>query len=234
MPNPVIIPAAKGAQLKKVHFPSFERKPANYFKDIITDEAVGAPADVPPQELHAAISSEVERERRIMRVAAKRDAEQQFNAGVAEGRNHAAAEISAAVELLKQYAQVLLAERGELRKAAEKHAVELAVEIAREVIGTELSIRPPAVAEAVEHALRNAADASAVTLRVSKEDVALLDDAAKKWIGAAGLPAQIELRADATLSRGDCYIDSAAGTVDARIESQLLHLRDGLLRGIKP
>jgi flagellar biosynthesis/type III secretory pathway protein FliH len=232
MANPNIIPAAQAKQLRTIDFKSFDRKPYNYFKDVIADEA-DAPLAMPRVDVQAVVDTELARERERLKAEFGTEASARFQAGVEDGRRSASAELAAALDLLKQYGSVLSAERAELRKQADQHAIQFAIDIAREIIGVELELRPDAVADAVEHALRSAADASSVTLRVAAEDLQALEAATKKWIGSAGLPAQIELRTDASLKHGDCFIDSAAGTVDARLESQLKHLRDGLLRGAK-
>ena len=230
MKKRVIIRKPDPATFRQVTFPSFDRRPSNYFRDLIAEDTEERAAPHTVADAQAIAATEVERERRKLKAAATREAEARYAEGVKRGREESAAELSAALDLLKQYAQLLLAEKAELRKTAESRAIELAIEIGREIIGAEFSIRPAAVVETVERALRSTVDASAVTLRVAADDLAVLEDAARKWMGAAGLPAQIELRADTTLRPGDCFIDSATGTVDARIESQLQHLREGLLR----
>jgi flagellar assembly protein FliH len=68
-------------------------------------------------------------------------------------------------------------------------------------------------------------NANSVTLRVHPEDLRLLEGARERLTaeGISGTP--IDFKADSTIGRGGCLIDTESGLLDARLDSQLERLR---------
>jgi Flagellar assembly protein FliH len=88
------------------------------------------------------------------------------------------------------------------------------------LLSEELRLRPEHVASVVERELARVRRARNVTLRVHPADLALLE-------GADTLRTRLELlgtltlRADASLERGGCVLETDLGEVDARLETRL-------------
>jgi flagellar biosynthesis/type III secretory pathway protein FliH len=126
-------------------------------------------------------------------------------------------------------ATVLLA-RAEERAAriveeAREELTALAVRMAEKILGEELRLRPDAVCAIAQQCLSTSPAARNLRLRVSPEDLPLLQ-AALPRLGRAG--ARLELQADESISRGGCLLQSELGEVDGRLEVQLARLAEAL------
>ncbi|MHB0877387.1 MAG: FliH/SctL family protein [Anaerolineae bacterium] len=112
---------------------------------------------------------------------------------------------------------------------AEPQLVDLALAIARRIVGAELAANPVLVAEVVAKAIDEARGAGHHTIHLHPDDVRLIGTfLPQAAIDAGGR--EWELVPDGNLSRGDCYIETALGSVDARLETQFREF-ETLLRG---
>jgi flagellar biosynthesis/type III secretory pathway protein FliH len=160
----------------------------------------------------AAVRAAEEEAARILAAAAlerervRRDAAE---AGRAEGLARAAAALASAQ-----------AARDALLAGAAAELGGLAVSIARRILGRELALSPEAVAAVAARAVREVRARRDVTVRVSPSD----EEAVRR--AEPGLAALLErgalsVRADPALQPGDVVVESEAGRVDARVETQL-------------
>jgi len=122
--------------------------------------------------------------------------------------------------LAVQVAARLEAER--IRAEALPGAQALAARMAQKIVGRAVALDPPVMAEIAAQALEAArARAGRLVLRVHPEDLATIEGQRPRL--AARLAEGVELRvvADPTVSRHGCIVDSPAGRLDARLETQL-------------
>jgi flagellar assembly protein FliH len=220
-----IIRAADAKQIDTAKFRSFDRRPVNYFRDVLTDEAREAALQLNEQEMQERIEAAVVAERQRMQELAKREAQDRFKAGLAQGRSEASGEFKRGVELLNEYARMLQAERKEMLERYEQSAVKLAFTLAEKVIGQELETDPKAVAQIARNAIAQVTDAQQLTLRVNPQDAEYLKSMQADLMTLLSSNAQLDIRGDQSVRRGGCLVESEQGTLDARIESQLATLR---------
>lgn len=172
--------------------------------------------------------------------AAALDAHERAQAMIAEAERQAAAVLGAAraeaSEIVASARSRAEAEVLELQLAARREAERvradavpgaqaLAARMARKIVGRAVELEPHVMAEIAAQALAAArARTGAVVLRVHPDDLATLQ--AERPQLAARLAKAVELRvvADATVSRHGCVVDSPAGRLDARLETQLAAL----------
>jgi flagellar assembly protein FliH len=147
-----------------------------------------------------------------------------FEAGVAEGR----AQVAGAATALAEIAQGVEALAGQLQQDAVREATALAVEVAARVLRAELAARPERVADVVRGAIRRASDRSALVARVSPQDLAACRAAAPEIMEQMGGIARLEVVDDPRVSPGSCLLETAAGDVDATVESQLARILEAL------
>lgn len=137
-------------------------------------------------------------------------------------------------EGLAQVTELLLAARvqGEaLRRQAVSSLVSLAIRVAEKVLATEIQMRPELVKARVLGALEQVAWCRRIVIRVSPEDLELLER--HKGDLLARLPeASVDLIADPEITRGGCRIDSEAGQIDATLESQLAAIERTLMETV--
>jgi len=104
--------------------------------------------------------------------------------------------------------------------AAEGELTELALEIARKVLGRELALDPDAVGAVVARCLAAAGARQRIVARVHPEDLARVEATLPRLRADAGA-ALLIAEADPTLARGDCVLETEAGQIDGRLETQL-------------
>jgi flagellar biosynthesis/type III secretory pathway protein FliH len=171
-----------------------------------TAEALLAAAAVEAARLRA----EVDAEREAARAAAAL-------AGRREGLAQAAAALAAVAEVRRARLAGLEAELGQT-----------ALEVARAVLGMAFAESPEALGSLARRALELARDRREVVLRVSPGDAPALRGEAGALAALLHRCPALEVREDATLARGDVVVETEAGRIDARIETQLAALARAL------
>jgi flagellar biosynthesis/type III secretory pathway protein FliH len=132
-----------------------------------------------------------------------------FAAGHADGMASAAA-------ALARVAEVEAARLAELDAAV----VEVALEIARRVVGREIATRPADVLDMARRALRAAAGAGDVVVRVAPTDVGTVREALPALQAACDRGA-LSIAEDPGLDPGEVVVETGGGRVDARVAAQL-------------
>jgi len=146
-------------------------------------------------------------------------------AGEAEGR--ALAEAAFTTLLIEARA-----EADRVRRAALPAAQTIAVRMAEKIVGRVIALDATAMADIARQALEaSRARAGAVSLRVHPDDWAAIETARPAL--AARLAKAVELRVipDAAVGRHGCVVESAAGRLDARLETQLAALERAAFGG---
>ncbi|MEZ4339423.1 MAG: FliH/SctL family protein [Sandaracinaceae bacterium] len=141
--------------------------------------------------------------------AARRDAEAERAAMRAELA--AEAEATARAQLASALIGVETARDAAVAEARAS-ALAIATAVARRIVGDALAAEPERVRAMVERATARVARARRTTVRVHPDDLALVES----------LPATCV--ADASLTRGDCVVESDLGDVDGRVETQIARL----------
>ncbi|MFZ5434423.1 MAG: FliH/SctL family protein [Calditrichota bacterium] len=223
-----IIRSEQGTNLPHATFRQFERRPVNYFKDILTDEDHIAEPQASEDEIRARVDEAITEERERQRQAYDQELQKQFQAGLAKGRTEAAADLKRGIELLEQYARVLQAEKQEMADKAEQSSVELAFSIAAKILDSELQIQPEKVRDVVKSAMRQVLDCDQIRLRVNVDDFRYLKEVQADLQSLVSSDVPLEIRADDSVARGGCMIETEKGALDARIATQLETLRVSL------
>ena len=110
----------------------------------------------------------------------------------------------------------------------EQEILHLAVKIAEKIIGEEIKADEKTRGEIVLNAIRHARQQEMLTVRVNAADVSLLENMREK-IDSFGRAKYIDFVPDQAVKQGGCIIESASGTIDARLETQLKILEKALL-----
>jgi flagellar biosynthesis/type III secretory pathway protein FliH len=187
-------------------------------------------APLPARLVPAAVHDAHRRGRELVQAAEAEACRILAEAEAARGRLRAEAEeeghrlgVARAASLLAAAA----AERDRMLATVERELVRLAVDIARKVLGDELAARPGAVADLAARALQEARGRREVTLRVHPADAQAVRGAGDT-LAAILLRAPLSVREDPGIARGSVFVETEAGRIDARIETQLAHLARAL------
>jgi flagellar biosynthesis/type III secretory pathway protein FliH len=107
-------------------------------------------------------------------------------------------------------------------------ATQLALRIATKVIMREME-NPQNMKSRIAHALAQIPLNERLTIRLNPADHEILEQARGAQLdGPQVLPADVILIADSSIQRGGCIVEGAAGTLDARIETQFKIIEQAL------
>jgi len=172
------------------------------------------------------------------RIVAKAQQEAEAIRRQAEHQGRQAA-IDAARQMMQQELQTLLpalrqviSEIQHAKQAWLRHweaaAVHVAAAIAKRVIRRELSQRPQIALGLIREALELAAGNAQLRIRVNAEDYNLLGNDVDILVKEMSGLAQVEVIADAEISRGGCRVETRFGLIDEQIEEQLRRIEEEL------
>ena len=152
-----------------------------------------------------------------IRARAERDEEALRQHAYAEG--NAAGSAAAAAQLFD-----LDKLRAELSARAEREATQAVLLVAAELLGSTLQAEPEKIASLLRPHLARMRRAQQLLLRLHPADHAVLQQQPELLAQLRGqhqLDGRLELRSDASLTRGGCVIESNLGELDARVETRL-------------
>ncbi|HEY2602596.1 MAG TPA: FliH/SctL family protein [Thermoleophilaceae bacterium] len=150
--------------------------------------------------------------------------EEGYQAGMAAAREELAPASAALGEALAAAQQL----RGELADTMEERAVELAMRVAEKVVSGAIEVQPERVTDVVRGALRCLVDRERVTVQVNTLDLELVREVIEPLASTLGGIEHFDVQEDRRVSRGGALVRSAAGEVDATIESKLERAREVL------
>jgi len=173
------------------------------------------------QERARAVVAAAEDEARRLRAQAEAEIARARANAAEEGRREGLSQAAAALARAA-------AARDRRLALAEREVAAVAIDVARTLIGRELDQDPGTVADLAARALSAARDRREVTLRVNPADAEAIRAAAGRLAAMLARAPGLEVREDPGLARGDAVVETEAGRVDARVETQLAALARAL------
>ncbi len=146
-----------------------------------------------------------------------------FEEGGAAERQQRAAQLETALERLARTVEEIAGMKPRLRQEAEGEVVKLAIAIARRVLHRELTTDPDALGGLLRSALDKLDGREVHRLRVNPRDAAAVERCLQK----IGSPRKIEIVPDTALDWGAMLLDTAHGSLDASVETQLNEIERG-------
>jgi type III secretion protein L len=165
------------------------------------------------------IVQKAQEEARAILSTAKAEAErlihQAREKGYKEGKEAGVAELNAMVLRSSNRLQ-------ELEGQLVPQLTALAVSIARRVLGRELEFHPEAVVQIVKQALaEKARQRREISLRVHPDDLQMIREHKAELLEILSRTKEIAIREDPEVGRHGVIIETDAGTIDAKLETQL-------------
>jgi flagellar assembly protein FliH len=143
-------------------------------------------------------------------------------------RGRAEEKLQSVLQAISQAAAEIGRARDTWQKQWEEQAIRLAVAIAERIIRREIATNPQITLELLRETLQLAAGSPQLTIRLHPQDCETLgaqaDSLAKRLAGLA----TVEVVPDATLTPGGCRIETAQGSIDASLETQLERITNEL------
>ncbi|VVE90695.1 FliH/SctL family protein [Pandoraea bronchicola] len=145
------------------------------------------------------------------------------DAGFAAGMQEARAQVDAQQAQWQEHASALVAqlqgERAAMREAAESDIVELVMTAICRIAG-EGAINRDGARAMIRNAMQQASPARVMRVRVNPDDFG--------WLNAGAVPGDPVWLADSAVGLGGCIVETDAGTLDARLETQLEAVKNAL------
>ena len=143
----------------------------------------------------------------------------------AEIAERAANEIGQMRELLASTIHTISSLSAEITAGVEVEIVKLAVEIARKIVEREITIDPEVAVTVVKRSLDRLHDRAIAEVHLHPVDLSYV----RAHQDRLGFRGTLDLKENESVSPGGCIIHTDSGDIDARIESQIDEIANGLL-----
>lgn len=148
-----------------------------------------------------------------------------YNAGLQEGIQVAQQEVemrfASLFASLQQACEDLVGVRTQTLRQAEDDIVTLAFRVAEKILCTESSLNPTILATVLPQALEHLIAPGQVTVRIHPGDLEQAHALHQNVLAQRGPESAVQFQADESVGQGGCVIESAFGTIDARLDAQL-------------
>jgi flagellar assembly protein FliH len=154
--------------------------------------------------------------------------------GFAAGRERAEREMDDMLATMRELLEMARAERRKLLENAEPELVRLAFGIAERVLHQQVALDRGVVVEMAKTAIARLIERDSVTVRVNPADLERMREHREELV-AVGDIRNLRVVEDQRVGRGGVVVETEAGTIDARIGTQLdearkiLHIEDDVV-----
>jgi flagellar assembly protein FliH len=156
--------------------------------------------------------------------------------GFEAAKREVEAEMSAAwdrrVKSLQDDVQLIIdsicEQRRSLWEQTEQEVLAFVLEMAKRVVKIEIQQNKKVLAEIIRHSLRRISDKENIRIRVNPDDVEGVRADRKDLLLVLDGARALDIIDDRRIGPGGCVIETAAGTIDARIETQFEQIADKL------
>jgi flagellar assembly protein FliH len=211
----MVIPKEELGKYERWQFGSFDRQPAPAAAPTPTAEAATKPASPPPEpEVRLPTAEDVEHMLEDAR-------SQGYAAGLAEGREAAAAEASLAAEAFAARYSALIDGLQQSLKEVDQSVAEqllaLAIEIANQITRAHLTVREDALLPLIREAIATLPLHHAhITIRLNPADAADV----RRLMGDELSQGGAQIIEDSSISSGGCLLQAGTSEIDASIETR--------------
>ena len=151
-----------------------------------------------------------------------------YSTGLSKARAEIAEELGAKFdarcEALNQSIAALIdaiiEERGKMWSSIENEVAALALEIARKIVKIEVTSNPQVVKTIAQDGLRRVTDRGAVRIVVNPDDLQNIRASRQDLLQAIDGIENLIIDADRRVGRGGCMIETSAGSIDAKLDTQ--------------
>jgi flagellar assembly protein FliH len=147
--------------------------------------------------------------------------EKGFAQGEKDGLEIGTKKIDNALDRIHQTLQEMGSYWQEFTRLNEKEILHMICLIAEKVVRGTVKVDHRVVRESIFEALNLAAERSEVTVRLSPQDVEYVKEVRPEFFDRIKELKSITIESDPSVSPGGCFMETAFGQVDARLESQL-------------
>lgn len=147
-----------------------------------------------------------------------------FEQGVNDGRAAAQAEMDEMIETMRGLIDMARIERHKIIEGAEPEIVRLSVAIAERILHAHVALDPTTVLDMTRSAITRLVNRETVTVRVNPSDIELMREHRDQLMMMNDID-NMRLIEDQRVDRGGVVIETEAGTIDAKVTTQLREVR---------
>jgi flagellar assembly protein FliH len=147
-----------------------------------------------------------------------------YERGLAEGRAAAQSEMDEMLATMRNLIEMARAERHKIIESAEPEIVRLAVSIAERILHQHVAVDRNAVLEMARSAIMRIVHRETVTVRVNPADIETMREHREQLMAMNDID-NLRIIEDQRVDRGGVVLETEAGTVDAKISTQLREVR---------
>lgn len=147
-----------------------------------------------------------------------------FNQGVGDGRAAASAEMDDMLETMRGLIEMARAERHKIVEGAEPEIVRLSVTIAERILASHVALEPGTVIEMARSAITRLVNRETVTVRVNPADIEMMRSHRDQIMSMNDID-NMRIIEDQRVDRGGVVLETEAGTIDAKVSTQLREVR---------
>lgn len=147
-----------------------------------------------------------------------------FDQGVSDGRGAADAEMDEMLQTMRGLVEMARAERHKIVESAEPEIVRLAVAISERILNQHIAVDADAVLEMTRSAITRLVNRENVTVRVNPADIETMRRHREHLMSMNDID-NLRIIEDQRVDRGGVLLETEAGTIDAKISTQLREVR---------
>jgi len=154
-----------------------------------------------------------------------------FELGLKEGREKAEKESKEILQRLESLIKSLQSIREEIYKKAEEEILELSIAIAKKILRRELELNRSSILQLVREAIRRLTEGDTIKIFLSFEDFEMVKRDKEDLIRELGESKNLVIFPSQEVFPGGCFVETEFAQVDARLETQLEAIVQGLKNG---
>ena len=151
-----------------------------------------------------------------------------YDAGVAQGLKQAETDLGSTQSTLTLVCEQLSSIRETILKNSKNEMVELVLSLSEKIIRHSVTEQNQTIIDTVESAIHQAVKSSEFYIYLHPDDMLSIQDRTQQFISGLNGLENIVVKADPTIERGGCKVESDNCTVDATISSQFKVFEENL------
>ena len=155
--------------------------------------------------------------------------EEAFNAGVEEGLKQAERDFGSAAGAFTQACELVNNIRETILKNSKKEMIDLVILLAEKIIRHSVTQQDATILETVEEAILKAVKSSEFHIYLHPDDLAVIKSNSAELVARVSGLENIVVKADPSIERGGCKVESDNCTVDATLASQIDSIRNRIM-----
>ena len=141
-------------------------------------------------------------------------------AGEKDGLKKGRQSVQPAIDTLETLLEDLQLVRKKTLHDLEAEIIALTMGVARKIVGQELAVRPELVVSIIKNALSQIEAAGEIRIKLNPDDLELLNHTPANLEAELSDSAAVSFESDPAIASGGCIIETDAGNIDARLETQ--------------